>query len=63
MVGIQVGNEQEERKGEEEDRLECIVIFVITGNADEELRGRCIQARKISSSIAHVLARWRERER
>ena len=38
------------------------MIFVITGNADEGLRGRCIQARKISSSITRVPARWRERE-
>ena len=39
------------------------MIFHITSNADEELRGRGIQARKISSSITRVLARWRgERE-
>ena len=35
------------------------MIFHITSNADEELRGRGIQARKISSSITRVLARWR----
>ena len=38
------------------------MIFHITSNADEELRGRGIQARKISSSITRVLARWREEE-
>ena len=67
MVGIQVGNEQEERKGEEEDRLECIVIFVITGNADEGLRGRGIQARKIfeldCASPSSLERRERERYR
>ena len=63
MVGIQVGSEQEERKAKEEGRSRDIVIFHIAGNAAEELRGWCIQARKISSSIAQDLARWRERER
>ena len=59
MVGIQVGSEQEERKAKEEGRSRDIVIFHIAGNAAEELRGWCIQARKISSSIAQDLARWR----
>ena len=60
MVGIQIGSEQEEREEAEEYRSGGIVIFHITSNADEELRGRGIQARKISSSITRVLARWRE---
>ena len=51
--------EQEEREEAEEYRFGGIVIFHITSNADEELRGRGIQARKISSSITRVLARWR----
>ena len=59
MVGIQTGREQEEREEAEEYRFGGIVIFHITSNADEELRGRGIQARKISSSITRVLARWR----
>ena len=63
MVGIQTGREQEEREEAEEYRFGGIVIFHITSNADEELRGRGIQARKISSSITRVLARWREGER
>ena len=63
MVGIQVGSEQEEKKAKEGSRFRSIVIIHITSNADEELRGRGIQARKISSSITRVLARWRgERE-
>ena len=47
MVGIQVGSEQEERKAKEGSRFRSIVIFHITSKAFEELRGRCIQARKI----------------
>ena len=47
MVGIQVGSEQEEKKAKEGSRFRSIVIIHITSNADEELRGRGIQARKI----------------
>ncbi len=38
MVGIQVGNEQEERKGEE-GRFENIKDFNVSGNAGEDSRG------------------------
>ena len=62
MVGIQVGSEQEEKKAKEGSRFRSIVIIHITSNADEELRGRCVQARKISSSIARVLARWKGKD-
>ena len=38
MVGIQVGNEQEERKGEER-RFKKIKDYIISGNAGEDSRG------------------------
>ena len=38
MVGIQVGNEQEERKGEE-GGFEKIKDFNVSGNAGEDSRG------------------------
>ena len=64
MVGIQNGRKQEEGEREDEAGFEKMEDFNVTSNADEELRGRGIQARKISSSITRVLARWRgERER
>ena len=40
MVGIQVGNEQEERKGEE-GGFEKIKYFNVSGNAGEDSRGSC----------------------
>ena len=38
MVGIQVGNEQEERKGEER-RFKKIKDYIVSGNAGEDSRG------------------------